>query len=643
MRVTSFLIATLCLALLLVLDGFYVAKLKYDFNQGTLNESVVRDGRLGKLLRKNGLISVTPESHQRAVRGLCVSDDYLRQGESEKRARFEFKLASLYPQKVTLSVSWHDDGKKHTLKKVLMVEPNKYYYQSELKPPKHKALEIVLHSAPNKYSEFFVSDIRIAGQGGVNLILYKDAKATDLIAPISNLKNKSVKNKAFGFIGEKIAIGASFSMNLKKPLRELGFYDHARLPGLKSKGICEYKVASQIGLENKQVQKGELAVIDIELAEDFLTGKKNGIFSNLRSKGRISEVPASITIMTDGVSSRQNVGLRFHGGVFRREPNLLNGYRIYARNSYGKGTLGSETGFFENSDVPVRTIVLRNHQGYGHKPEDYGDGRRGFNPYNQSLATDIAHSIGAIAPRTRLVELRINGVTQDLYIALEHLSERSISLALGHEDLTLFVHKKINSSEASNLFRAMRNKILRESKGEQTFELFKQYYSVDNVINSILLTAYIGDDDFCQGVEVFDEVKQADAVSRVTSINWDLDHAFMSFDMEQWRSKIDPSRYGFLILSPRHGAGCIRTQIYSYVYAQSKQFRTLVRDRLEYLLKNNLSVDALDGLLEKYSKIDDAYYDKKYEHILVDLKDYFRRRPAVLLHQLSSLESASGS
>jgi len=264
-----------------------------------------------------------------------------------------------------------------------------------------------------------------------------------------------------------------------------------------------------------------------------------------------------------------------------------------------------------------------------------------YNPYNHAFALDIGQMVGALVPMHQLVDLNINQKEYGLYLAMEHLSERTVKHWLGHDDFIMMSYKKYNSN--SQQYAIMRPiSYALDATGDEAFEYLKQVYDINNVLNSVMLSAYIADDDYCQGIDVSQEIQDSE-LRRITIINWDLDHALLSYNKGEFSmpSERDGLGEAFDILKQNkpHGSSlCHRKWVFSHVYTQSPEFRIQVRQRLEELLDNELKPENVIDRINYYRQIDQEYYDYSNKQVLDEMERFAKERPAILRKEIDELE-----
>ena len=403
-------------------------------------------------------------------------------------------------------------------------------------------------------------------------------------------------------------------------------------PGKKNQGFCRYEAFYPAPVE--PVKQAVVPTVNLSVSDQYLYGE-TGIVDNKQGKGRAWEVPAEYSVQNKGYVQQLPVGLRFHGGTPGRKKNIES-FRINARDVYGKSEIDSQSLFGKPRQKGLKGIVFKyTYQAYDLKKTDY-------NPYNHALALDIGDAVGALVPAHQLVDLNINDQSYGLYLAMEHLSKRSINHWMGRDDLTLYTYKKFNNEHQTFALLYPIGLILKAT-GEASLDLLLKSYDLDNVLNSVILSAYIADDDYSQGIEVIERPQDSE-LHLITSINWDLDHAFLSYKGGEYsmpaRRKGTGEAFDILKQNKAHSDSlCPRKWVLSHVYTESEKFRQLVRDRLELLLEGELSPKRVIKMIAKYRTIDQVYYDGQNQKVLEDMEIYAKERPVVLRQAIDDLEA----
>ncbi len=597
----------------------------------TLNERVALGTRVGNRLTDYGYLEPDPRSHLLAARGLCQSKEEFNQPYAYGDADLIIKIHTQAQQSIDVETKIDSQARKTNLS----IEPLNHYYSVPINLANLNADSTASLSINTTNHGVSLSSIKIRPFLGDEILVF-DAQSEQEKDNLTGLSKLRAEQLAFGFVGKGISppgMTMSFALSSKqlKQIKQIH-----KLPGLRKSGHCEYVLAGNRLPANAPEHDAKLLLPSIMLSvpEEFLDGEL-GLQTHNTSRGRGSEIPAKIINTQSQIS--QSVGLRLHGGVKSRKSNAINNYRIYARRTYGNSSLDNLSSIFVERPIP-KTLVLRSNQAYAPLNKNFRNPERGFHPYNHAIALEIGSKIGAYVPRSRLVDFSFNGQDQQLYLALDHLSKRYFESLFPAEDLLLYKHKNNNDKDTLARFNAAKETIISAS-GEEALEALTNVFSLDNVVNSIILTAYTGDDDYCQGVELMSVDVEKNVMVR--SYNWDLDHAFISFDSTSGKSYTDPQRYGFSLLAKNERSFCPRNDLYSHVFFNSARFRQILSERLDYLFANDLSPTSLLAMLEKYEQIDQLFYNSKHQKQLTELQAYFHKRPAVIREQLEKLMAAA--
>jgi len=156
----------------------------------------------------------------------------------------------------------------------------------------------------------------------------------------------------------------------------------------------------------------QIPTISIVTDQSNLTGQSGGIYSNASQEGIAWEKPASAEyINADGTSGFQiNCGLRIRGGASRGDNYPKHAFRLFFRQSYGKGSLvfpingTSGTSEFESIDI-------RTEENY-HYANDTGASNTAV---HEVFCRDLQALVGKPTTRSRPVHLYVNGLYWGLY------------------------------------------------------------------------------------------------------------------------------------------------------------------------------------------------------------------------------------
>jgi hypothetical protein len=145
--------------------------------------------------------------------------------------------------------------------------------------------------------------------------------------------------------------------------------------------------------------------------------------------------------------------------------------------------------------------------------------------------------------------------------------------------------------------------------------------------------AFIGDDDYCQGVDL---TTHENNIRAITSINWDLDHAFLSFVNDQ--PYVDPGKYGFRPIHVTKKSGCARQWMFGWTYLQSADLRKRLRYCMEEILDSGLSPENAVKLMDYYKALDKTEFSGRYTTQIAELEQFLRKRADELRKQLKKIE-----
>ncbi len=614
-----------CVLGLVVADVTYFKsiRLKSEFS---VNEAFLNKGILGKILKENALIKISPETEHLATNDICAKDVDFKGYDYHNTYRLRFKIHSERVEKIRVEILFPESKRYRLTLKDLDITPGREYYT--VKFVAFKGLDFNIKLAKKTQNPIVVESIYVDGRFGRTQTLFD--KGNELIGGFERseavqAQQSQAKAKGFEFSAQQKEIRYLVKGGLHDSLYSGVF------PGKKNSGFCRYVAFDPD--KDIAVTQTIVPTVNLNVEEKYLYGEQ-GIVDNKTGKGRSWEVPAEYYVQNKQLGSHQYLGLRFHGGTPGRKKNIES-FRINARQDYGKPTIDIEPLMGRKRERDLKGVVFK----YTYQAYDLE--RTQYNPYNHALALDIANAVGALVPAHALVDLNINNESQGLFLAMEHLSKRTISYWLDQEKFKTFTYKKYNDEHQKFALLYPIGQIIK-AKGESAYELFTESYDVNNVLNSVILSAYISDDDYCQGIEVIQQAGD-DQKHRITSINWDLDHAFLFFKNGKYSMPVkrEDGRDGLDILKENktHAQSlCPRKWVYSHVYTQSKQFRTLVHDRMKSAMENELSPKNVKKMINQYRLIDQEYHQGKHQEAINQMLDYADKRPAVLLDALKQFE-----
>ena len=627
MRVNSRFFAagaiTIAVVGLLAADHLYFKDMRADYDGGAISEGFIRKGMLGKLLREGGYLGLSADSGKMVSDDLCATDEVLKGFDRHDLFRLRFSLHSSVIQDVNVTLYSGTDKQSVLFDQRVPVYPREESYHLYFNAEREEPLALRFSTSTRLTDPVFLGELAIDGQYGRTQPLLEEGEV--LLGTFSDNARVGLSMMNGGFRGIALDRPAMI-IHYTLPGGVTPEMYSGVFPGKKNQGFCRYAAVTQSG-SRKQPISELVPEVRIEMAPEYLSGDQ-GILSNRESKGRAWEVPAQVVIDNGEDAFRQSVGLRSHGGTKGRTKDY-DSFRIYSRRAYGQRGLRADLLFENPGRADLHTLVLK------YTYQVFGSHREEFNPFIHALALDVADHVGALVPRHGLVDLHVNDESRGLYLAMEHLSRRTVRRWLGRDNFRVYNYKKYNPQDEQEMFYLLLAQIT-SKQGEAALEALAHFYDIDNVINSIVLSAYIADDDYCQGLEIIDNIEDLPNAT-ITSINWDLDHGFLKYEKSKFWITAD--RPAFWLIKPAVKTTCARKWAYSWVFSQSPTFRRMLRDRLEELFDDRLSPEGMAPLLDYYREVNLRYYGGRHDEAIRLLEDFIEQRPAVMRKLLDQLES----
>jgi len=616
-----FVFTGLSLALAWALEVFYFAEYRKTHNPQATNEAFLNEGRLGDILLDNAMLNISEDSYERAIQDDCAKTGDLSYGDFLHQFKIRAQITAPKPTPISLSAIIGTPAGSVTYTAKFVTDPKRSFYDLNYKAAPGESIYIKYAARAN--TEVTVVSAKIQARfTTLEKDILVDGTLIDTVLSSFNGKTEFDTPTGTGLL----ISGKKPEMTQYLPPEFRNAFYAAGLPRRES-AFCTYVVnRPSAGKNSDEIYDKPrlLPRVTINTEEDNLYGER-GILNNKHGKGRWWEKPATLSVSNQHSIINQKVSLRFHGGGPGRK-KTIESFRVYARKKFGASTINASAITGKQSTKNFKTLVFKyTFQSLATQDID-------FNPFIHSLALDIADQIGAIVPRHHLVDLTINDQHKGLYLAMEHLSDRTIAKWLGHDDFYSYTYKASNTLQQSvPVFKVAG--AIREATGEETLKTLEKYMDINNVLNSILLTAYIGDEDYCQGVEL--TTPRAGPYT-ITSINWDLDHAFFSSVDDQ--PHIDPNKYGFRPIRISKKTGCVKQWMFGWTYMHSAKFRALLRARMEELLETNFSPENAIKLLDYYKELDAAEFSGRYAERISELEVFLKQRGEILRKQLSTAE-----
>ena len=357
--------------------------------------------------------------------------------------------------------------------------------------------------------------------------------------------------------------------------------------------------------------KKEWPIFSIFIKEKDLFDPETGIVSNTDKHGRKWERLAEISYIEDGkVLFSTMAGLRLHGGK-RRTTKPFNSYRIYFRDSYGAREFPAEILYPDDQDpTPLRTIVLHT--------TDWPPGY----PMNNPLALDITREIGGIAPRTRLVEIYLNGVSLGMGVAIEHMSRKQWRTRWKHDQFNFYRFRSDIQFEDTKMY--IDRFWTPTTERPLSFQNVSSSIDLENFTRHIFSWVFCATDDYCQGVAVLDK---SNPEAKLFWINWDMDQSFWdhgkwldpTLKRENWQQNAFSRIY-------KESHFCGRTTLFTRLINQTEEYKSFVVDIVTELLNHKLTDKFLNSRVQYYKLMMKQFGEPHVEYIDF-LEQFMKKRP----------------
>ncbi len=367
---------------------------------------------------------------------------------------------------------------------------------------------------------------------------------------------------------------------------------------------------STLILAGKENRKG-WPIFSIAIREDDLFDPETGIVANTDKRGRKWERLSEISYIEDGkVLFSTMAGLRLHGGK-RRTTKPFNSYRVYFRDSYGAREFPPHLLYPDDPDpTSLRTIVLHT--------TDWPPGY----PMNNILALDITREIGGITPRTRLIEIYLNGESLGMGVALEHMSRKQWRARWKHDQFNFYRFRSDIQSEDNAMY--VKRFWAPTTARPLSFENVASSIDLDNFTRHVFSWVFSATDDYCQGVAVLDK---SDPDAKLFWINWDMDQSF--WDHGKWinpeivRENWEQPAFAKLY-KKRHFCG--RTRLFTRLINETEEYTSYVADMVTELLNHKLTEKFLDTRVQYYKHMMEEFGEPHSEYIAF-LEQFMNKRP----------------
>lgn len=336
--------------------------------------------------------------------------------------------------------------------------------------------------------------------------------------------------------------------------------------------------------------------------------------ANPLARGREWERPAYVALVENGrLAFSSGVGLRLHGGG-GRERKATRGYRLYFRKSYGVAALPGRRLGEEFAGTELHRLVLRNRSGLLAGP----------------LAMDLMRAAGVPAPRSRAIELYLDGERLGPFHAGEYLDRWYLAQYFGHDDFDLVQTKQNRGQETDPVE-------LGDAAAWRTFLAAAQQprlqpermVDLENLIRWMATILYCGTHDAFQGDMARD---RRHTEARWFTLAWDLDASFASGRRAR-RNAWEQDLVRHYLFSYDHPPIDPRARILRHLLVRAP-FRRRFASTLLDLMNHRFTAAFRDERIRHHASEAARIGADPGPHV-AELRDYFVRREPELRHQIA--------
>jgi hypothetical protein len=255
-------------------------------------------------------------------------------------------------------------------------------------------------------------------------------------------------------------------------------------------------------IKDLDIEHRDLPIVSLSVQHEDLFDYETGIMipginwdstnslwsGNYWGRGDLWERPAYIEYYEpdNTVGFAQNIGLRMHGNIVRVLPQK--GFRMYARNSYGKNVFSHKL-FEDRNTKEFKRLIL--------KPFSSSGRETGIENY---LSNKFAEQLDIDCGASRPVVLYLNGEYWGMYQIYERFDEHFLSTYydLDTDSVDIIGDYAGNPAEGSNvdylkLYEFIKNNDLTIP---ENYTRVKDWIDINNLIDYLLLHIYIANFDW---------------------------------------------------------------------------------------------------------------------------------------------------
>ena len=590
-------------------------KLKSSMQVETVPDGLLNFGTMGKILKQLGLVRAIP-------------------GGTDQRAKKKRQKKKYRPGNTAVQINIETD--KETIFKI-------YWAAEGLPFSEQRSSAIKVRPAKSRYT-IFIADLLKIQRLRIDPAKTSAKMRFHSISIESGMHQNITLNTREGFQGLKSVHGVrgivyddwgmAFETDGEDPQFELAITPKRNIETIvfqkkRLKGGYQYSANPDgfKGFPSSRVIKQDYfktgwPILSIVANQSDLYHPDSGIIVNKTERGRAWERPVYWSFFQGGeVRSAGMAGMRMHGGRARLQ--LFNNFRLYFRKEYGTSKLPPGV-LFTNGSEPLKRLVVHSTKW----PPDW--------PFNTPLAFDITRQMGAIAPKTQLSTLYLNGKHQGIYFLTPQLGRVQLKSYFGHDNFDLYSFKKKNSKAAQTFYN---DNFWRYANSQEKLAMktVGQKIDLDNFTRHLFSFVFCGTSDFCQGVAVKDNSKQD---GKLFWMNWDMDHSFIDVyrtfhcrdceKIESWEQSAWSRVYN------RTKQICGRERLFTRLMDEDPEYRRYVIKLVMEVLNHRINERFLNQRLDYYRRLLAAYGGDNTGYI-EKLDQFFKNRAAFIRAEMKQI------
>jgi hypothetical protein len=245
-----------------------------------------------------------------------------------------------------------------------------------------------------------------------------------------------------------------------------------------------------------------LLAVSLAIAPEHLVDPNRGILAHTEVR---LEMPGSVALFRgQELLMHTRCGISLHGHAFKYERGWAS-FKVFLRDELGLAQLPQ--GVIQNPlSQPVDRFLVR-----------------GASITSSNLSFQVANRIGSPAPGMELCRLILNGEDQGFMSLTEHLTRRSMSRCLGHDDFDFYRARGTHTVRDTKVGDDLEDWARELTPSEFTTPIVGDRIDLDNLARHLFVIMWCGVDDWAQGARVRDRRVDHPLWSWV---HWDMDRAF---------------------------------------------------------------------------------------------------------------------